>query len=795
MKRFALLILALGAVAAGAVSLTYVSGVLPAAVTLVILALAALTLFGRQLSDLYRCRRMAQLPRNSSIKLLASLMGVCLASGALLYLRTFYIMSLHGDHILTGEYIVRSVMSSANLFMLDIDSDIMAGISAYPHLRSAISVQAVLSFSCTITLLLSIVFSRVRSYLRLRRRLKPRSRHNHLYVFFGCNEAVETLAADVCAKDPAALTVIVDESNVDSDDNDGLERIMGLFSHHRATGRAADAMGAVMAVASERPQDVDYNPEGSDIFGLLNLESIRKAISRLPHSGSDARLDIFFLSDDEDANIRAASAIAHDLTVMNLRNTDVECRLYAHARANHINSVVEDLALRRGLELRIVDSSRMAVEQLKADPKAHPVHYVHHSPYVTATVDSPFESLIIGFGEVGRDSLRFLYEFGAFVDSKSEPWHSVRSPWHATVVDTRADILEGAFRLSAPAAFMPRVPGPVVVDPKISFHKLDYRSPEFDSRVLTERLCRRLNYIVIAVGDARRGVELACSIFTRIRAVRPDLSMLRIMVHCPGARDELLEKIVAHHNSGYGRGRDNEPVINLFGTTDDIYTYPLVVGEELRQRAQEFHAFYQQCRDASATAEWRRPDHETWRGRRTKLTGRQPMYIFDPPVYCFGAPQLDKLRRLKRQESQDAANALHAATKIEILRRALYKGNTDNFFSHYHGIEGNYSAIRASNGDEWKTRLLLRLAMLEHLRWEASHIMAGYIPAPAGQTGCDERTRTHNCLAPWEDLDRLSIEASTPDYSIDYKLYDFAVVDSTIKLYCDPWRNYQFFNQ
>lgn len=783
MKRLVIFISTLAAAAAAAVALVFLlEGILPAIIVLALLTLGALMMFGRELHELYLCRRMPVLPRYLPLRILASLMGVCLTTGALLFLRTFYLISLGGEHIITGEFIVRSLLSSLSLFMLDLDSDTFSAIGNYPHLRSALAVQAVLSFACTVTLVLGMVFSRLRSYMRLRRRLRPRADRNHLYVLFGCGEATELLARQICSHDAKALTVIVDDSNADSDDDNDADGIMGLFRHHRATSELADDIGAVVTVASGKPGNMEYDTAGTDLLGILNLESLRNAMAKLPATGSDAELHIFFLSDDEQANIKGATALASDTTVMRLRNSSVERKFYARARANDINTIVEDLALRRGLELRIIDSSRLAVEQLKADPASHPVHTVHMSESVPATVDSPFECLIIGFGEVGRDSLRFLYEFGAFVDSSSTPSRCVRSPWRCTVVDNRKDILEGSFRNTAPAAFITTAPGPVAVDPEIRFVDIDYRSPDFNTRVLTSYMCRRLNYIVVATGDAVQSVALACSIFTRIRTMRTDLSKLRIMVYCPGPRNELLAKIIDHYNYGYDKGRANVPVIRPFGSSDEVYTFDIIVGESLRKRAQAFHAFYQKCRDASATAEWRRPDLETWQSRRHKLTGMMPVYIANPPLRHYGPAQLDKLRRLHRQESQDAADALHAATKIEVLNRAT-GGRAADFAARYGGMTGNMSAIRGIGLTNEENAILLRLAMLEHMRWQASHIMAGYTLAPPEQTGCDERTRTHNCIVPWHELDGKAAEASTPEYSIDYKLYDFAVVDSTIRLY------------
>lgn len=63
-----------------------------------------------------------------------------------------------------------------------------------------------------------------------------------------------------------------------------------------------------------------------------------------------------------------------------------------------------------------------------------------------ACVKKPFTSMIIGFGETGRDAFRFLYEFGALIDVNGN-----RNPQKIYVVDEHIDELKGDFLMKAPA--------------------------------------------------------------------------------------------------------------------------------------------------------------------------------------------------------------------------------------------------------------------------------------------------------------------------------------------------------
>ena len=88
--------------------------------------------------------------------------------------------------------------------------------------------------------------------------------------------------------------------------------------------------------------------------------------------------------------------------------------------------------------------------------------------------------------------------------------------------------------------------------------------------------------------------------------------------------------------------------------------------------------------------------------------------------------------------------------------------------------------------DREENMAVLNLARLEHLRWNASHEMLGYRKGNKDLHSCDERTREHNCLRPWNELDCESLAVRQAEgWPADYKSYDFGVVDISILLYKD----------
>lgn len=704
--------------------------------------------------------------KDFSLKFMGSLMCLLFAIGTLLYLRVFYLIGHDvqvrgdvGNDVLfsNAEYLFRSMICSLDLFTLDVDSNILDRLDHHAGLKGWITFHAALSFSCTVAMLVGLVYSRLYAYYRLNYATKINDDKNHLYLFFGVNEPSELLIKDIVKNDSKAVTILIDEANVKEDDNDEWEGIVGLITHKKKVFKTAEKIGAHVAIASQQLDDVDDDitaREDFDAFGYLGLSKIKKFIHKLTQT-SNPQLHVFFMGEDEELNIRNIIALAKDTTIISVaKDKDLYHRIYCHARYNGPNRVIQDVALKKHLNIKIVDSSHIAVELLKLDSKCHPVNVVKTSNENLATVESPLKTLIVGFGEVGRDAFRFLYEFGAFVDSRNP---NIRSPFECVIVDSNLSHLKGTLMASMPGVFEKKYKDD---NTHIRFRKTDYNSQLFNTIVLDDEFIEKVNYIVISIGNNDEAIALAARIFNRVRKHRENLSNLRIFVRCTdNNKVEGIKKIADHYNYGYGDGEKNTPVIQIFGQPEKTYTYDLVVSDRLIEVGKQFHEEYRKLNS----------EGDSWNDRHKKLTET-------------GIPNIEKLRKLRRQESQDLANALHAGTKIILLKsamEALKRGNESpidwySFFLRYFNadgsvnVEASQAAIRYSGLSDKENEIILRLAQLEHLRWNAAHELMGYVFNDGG-TSCDERTMRHNCLCPWDELG-------------DYKKYDFCVVDTTIAL-------------
>ena len=161
---------------------------------------------------------------------------------------------------------------------------------------------------------------------------------------------------------------------------------------------------------------------------------------------TDKTLHIFFLSDDDGGNIQCVANLLRDANIQSFANRG-KVNLYCHARYNSVHRVIEDEQQHKNIEVKVVDSSHISVELLKKKPELHPVRYVDLGN--DATVSSPFNSVVIGFGEVGLDAVRFLYEFGAFVRSGIEDVK--RSEFHCYAFDKEMNDFAGLFKINTPS--------------------------------------------------------------------------------------------------------------------------------------------------------------------------------------------------------------------------------------------------------------------------------------------------------------------------------------------------------
>lgn len=687
------------------------------------------------------------------------------------------------------EKIFRSATAAIGMFAFNIDSNIFDNINQYAAIKGALSLMSFLAGGCTLLLLVQIIFMRFRASTALgvvSMFHKILKKHN-LFVFYGNNHQTQLLAEsirdhykNINSNDYRIIIVEPPLSEDDKEQYDIPKNLIRLFTHRPSSLAEARKKNTFLAVASVDIAEIPTSDNECDIFEIANLHSVKKLLN-----ASNTTIRMFFLSDNEEHNIACVNNISKDTTVNNLNQIPV---IYCRARRNDIYRAIEDLAIRHNLDVRITDPSNLSIELLKRDVENHPITLMDiDTENNYTTVKSAFNAMIIGFDATGRDAFRFMYEFGAFVDSSSTTKNVRRSPFHCTIVDNKAGM-----RATAVKTWMPAVAEARNHDgtPLVEFHECDYNSDIFYSDMLTAE-ADKLNMIFITVGNDEDGLALAVRILKHLWRLRTNMDKLRIFLRCSSSQREALTRLTAKH---YNEGLTHRVIIP-FGYEKDIYTYDIIVDEYFREQGRQYQENYARLKG----------DFELWDLRRELLTGTKKYrkdkvgnkikdengkpIIDDVPVYLRKISLTD-LKSLRRKEYQDMANAIHAKTKLHLLKQVMpMYFDWGDFIHRYFDCNGKPkssgfgSNIKYEELNEHENKIIRSLAMLEHLRWNASHELLGYVRAADGRHECDERTMEHNCLRDWQELDEESVKTAAQNgWDADYISFDFAVVNTTISM-------------
>ena len=529
-----------------------------------------------------------------------------------------------------------------------------------------------------------------------------------LNIFFGFNEQSVILAHDIQDKKKGKEHIIfidIPTANTEQKEEFSLSRLLGFSAYHQEYINQLSGVDYAIKSALGIPSDLDV--EHGNTLELLHLRSIKKQIQR-------HRLTrIFFLSINEDDNVKS---------VINILKDDIckchQIEIYCHARRNKENGVIEKMAYLENEEahpnIHLIDSAHLSIETLKKDVKYQPVSFV--SPNTAkGTVDNAFNALVIGFGESGRDAVRFLYEFGSFVDSNGQ-----KSPFKCYAIDKQMDILSGSFYNNAPA---------LLGNKDIELLQMKNQSEEFWTWMNDHILS--LNYIVIVIGNDDTGMQLAIDILDNALRVNKDMKNFKIFIRSYSNKNEnRMREIIHLYHEKFGE------VFVLFGSSKALYTYETVIDEEALQQAKEFYAGY-----AS-----KKKNDPTWEERHVISIKEEHNGMITYRKKNRKNVTLDDINAVIRKESQDLANSRHIDTKLALVGLSR-KSSKDEF---------------EKLTDEQKKNL----AICEHLRWNASHEMIGYIYGEKD----DNLRKTHSCLKPWQDLSR------------QYQGYDYGVMDRTIDI-------------
>lgn len=615
-----------------------------------------------------------------------------------------------------------------------------------------------------------------------------------LYVFWGMNQATYCLAKDIKntylsgKKSGSFETIIINTAEDDEEENTkehtAVERLLSFFSFKKEELNQYNELGCLTENVFHRISKIKTINDNESIDVLekeMHASSLVKLIKK-----TDKKVHIFLLGHDEEENIIGTNMLCRDTTVK-AYSTSHNVSIYCHARYDSINRVIEDKYSDGNIEVKVLDSSHESINILRSNPDYHPVNFVDiDTEDNLGTVKTCFTSLVVGFGETGRDAVRYLYEYGAFVSNYSskeddnpqtvyadghKSWVA-RSNFRCYIIDKDANTLSGQFFANAPA-----VSG-------IHVWNTDVFTPDFYKYI--DIICKDLNYVVLALGNDELNITTAVRLFTHIRKHRKNLENLKLFVRCHNHEQKKhLQHIADHYNQCNCKGEHHEHII-IFGTEEELYTYDQVIENDFVDEGRQYNALY--CEASGENG----PKNQ-WESRHNLLLNKKT---------------LDALSELRRKESQDIANAYHAITKVHIMKKVTEDehGNVKPELQRIHDclenmrFAPNFSrrdSLIAAEGDftEQEQLLFRNLARLEHIRWNAAHEVLGYQSYKDGDPdfklvpdegdkrhGCNETFKLHNCLIDWQDLD-AEMNDEKNIWHPDYKRYDFVVVTTTFMMH------------
>ena len=428
---------------------------------------------------------------------------------------------------------------------------------------------------------------------------------------------------------------------------------------------------------------------------LQNL--LRNSATRKNKKFNGSNVEFFFLSDEEKDNLIAVTVLQKiQKKQIDYKNFSFNC--YCHARKSQNNAaMLNEGAL--AFKVHIIDTSNLAVLDLKRDNRYHPVNFVEKDTN-TGTVKSAFTGMVIGFGETGRDAFRFLYEFSSFTkDNQGNPGAK-----KIHVIDKDIDELKADFLTEAPA-----LRNKSEID---WWNGQSTHSAVFGDKLKT--IIQDLNYIVISIKDDEEAVGIATSIFEYAYRYRDNLNRFKIFVRL---RNSMREDFLRKHKEFFN-------VIVPFGSVMDAFSYETINKDVLEKAAKRFKyrydILYGAKFDAIENGNEEEYADEAWLKRRK-------VYLEETDAVKRKESEI----KIWYQEEQDRSNVWHIYTKIALVNEDITPESLQ--------LDSN-------------KQLLQNLSDCEHLRWNAKMELLGFEPATSEDIKKEEEKSKDKQRDPWRSL-------------------------------------------
>lgn len=646
------------------------------------------------------------------LKIQAFLIWVC---GVILYMVGF---NEHGSAASNVALLLRSSLSSMEMFVSHSDlievNEKFHGNPTYMALFAlthfcAVAISAIFIlrlFGFRLVSWVKVMKAYICSWLPL---------NCNYYVMFGVNSNTLMLANSIHKKRKEEKQRIIFINMPEKGHSHAATRFsFSHFFHSDSNGidkylEDIEMMGALLFNSSRSFDNPILKHSIDDVFKVfqaldfswivrMSLQNLlRNSATRKNKKFNGSKVEFFFLSDEEKDNLIAVTVLQKiQKKQIDYKNFSFNC--YCHARKSQNNAAMfNEGAL--AFKVHIIDTSNLAVLDLKRDNRYHPVNFVEKDTN-TGTVKSAFTGMVIGFGETGRDAFRFLYEFSSFTkDNQGNP-----SAKKIHVIDKDIDDLKAEYLEEAPA---------LKNNSEIEWWnvKSTHSAGYWDK---LKSVIQELNYIVISVKDDEEAVGIATSIFEYAYRYKDNLNRFKIFVRL---RNSMREDFLRKHKEFFN-------VIVPFGSVMDAFSYETINKDVLEKAAKRFKyrydILYGAKFDVIENGNEEEYADEAWLKRRK-------VYLEETDAVKRKESEI----KIWYQEEQDRSNVWHIYTKIALVNEDVTPESLQ--------LDSN-------------KQLLQNLSDCEHLRWNAKMELLGFEPATSEDIKKEEEKSKDKQRDPWRSL-------------------------------------------
>ncbi len=656
--------------------------------------------------------------------LIKTVIGIA-ACGFLLYCWAYWEKNNAGNLIVV---LPKAAVSALSMFLstsgiVEVKSE-LKGNTLFITLFTLVYLSAIL---VSITVILKVLGYKAKSFIRMR----IRKSSEKAYIFWGVNDNSLMLAESIYKKEKGNATIVFVELPCINEHNP----LVGLFNKNsiqRASICRMEDIEAYLTKALHTFQDINSEERSSskkDIYSALGLHTLNRFIQNAQS------VQFYFLSESEKENMDNLMDIIKFYGTEQFDKIPVE-KIYCHARRNSLNNIIA----RESKKICFADSSYLSVLQLLKAPAYQPANFVDIDTSKTI-VTSEFNALVIGFGETGRDTFNFLYEFSSFLGTDGE-----LAPRTIHIMDTKLSQLKPKFINNCPA---------LKDKSDINWwNDMTVDSQDFWDKY--KELINKLNYIVITLNDDKTASDLAVKMYQTAYRYRKNLNHFKIFVRLKDSDSkQLLKHVSEYYKAGSDREDRDTNVLVPFGTYRSLFNEEIFDTDLIDCDADRFHLQYEEICDEMF-------------GKAEKKEEEKPIKHVNDDIKqnCF--------------HQQDISNVRHIDTKLILAGAYDMKGNRNEERLKYlqsiavrEGVEYNNAKV----GTPAYT-IMENLSLCEHLRWNAKMELLGFVPYPsdlfplAGKK--DYAYKTHHCIVSCKELN-TSLKHT--------KIYDWAVVELSFMYY------------